>query len=434
MALPSDAAFCPRCGAAAGSVPVLPLLPERTSRADDDPVEPTARPTRTIAVVVIAVVAVLVLLSALAGGDDGNADDPNEAVPTSTTRRRPTTTTRTPLSTTVATVPPPILRDGEVLDPAYGAALVVSMGDITTVVDLATGAELQIPNPTMLGPIVWTGETLLANLPNSGILRPADGAAEWEPVGPDGGSEGWVGPGGIIYLRNSTGMQTSYGGLTDSGEVMMWNVDLGAGAGAGAGGTGGGIGEVGDELVLNTFDGVFAVSRSGSARRVAHGRALAVSGQHLLRFACDESMQCRPSVIDLSSGAERHLPLLSDSEAALGSLSPGGTGVMVVGQGPDGEQRGLVLAGGMWVDIGPIAMWTSLSVAWAPDSSGLVWWDWNNGRVHSMGLGDPAGAMQSVQVSNEVRRRMPSTGDAPVVVVPLSGLPEAWRPALPARG
>ena len=391
----------------------------RPGPAEEDAEEEGA-PGRTAALVVLAVILALVVLSILGGDGDEDA----ESAPTTTPTSRPTSTTGD-RDASPTTSPPALLADGESLDPSFGMALVHGLGDGLTIVDLGTGAESRVPTPSAVAQLAWTGDLLLLRTAWS-TYRPADDGSTWQEVALEGWSSMSV-RGAMIELGRPGAETTGVATVDSSGTVRTWPVEL-AGGPAGASP----IGVVEGVLVVSTIDGIFLLDQDGEAERIASGVALDVAGTNVLRHSCDEQMACALSVLDVRSGRSTTLPPLPDGRVPYsGSVAVGGEAgsPVVVNASALSGPIAFVLRGEKWVELDDFDVWWGGVHVWAENGSGLVWWDWEERTVRSIGLDGPhAGAVGAVEARGDPQVAHRSDPGSPLALVPLAALPEGWRP------
>lgn len=420
--LPVGAAFCPSCGAAVDAVPVLPLAGERSAADLDATRDERPRSGRTLVAVVAAVIGVLVVLSSFSGGEDPGEEAGSTS--TTSTTRPPRTTTTGPTSTSV---PGPVLPGGA-LPAASGLALVGRHGDGIVVVELGSGAQATVAGPP-------SGPADLLGVSAGGLLALSDGEvallggpgadSPWRPIDVSGWRVDWIDPRGLLVLgvRDAAGV-TTFGGVDADGSVVVLPLDdrfQAASSGVAA--------VEGGRVLLSTLDGVYQVAEDGTADRVATGRLLDVANGRLLRYGCDDSFDCRASVVDLSGAAPELVlpPLPIPGDYWVGGLSPDGRRVWVSGYDQrTGREVLHVHDGERWtstdVDAGSMG-----SYRWTEDGSTLVWIDSVAGEVSSLAVGGPAaGVVTTVAIERDGLRRDDNGQIA--VLVPVSMLPPGLVP------
>lgn len=411
--LPLDASFCPRCGVRVDAVPVIPLVGEGVVEAPSEP--PTERPrsARTLVGVVVAVLAVLVGLSVVASGDDGDAEEEAGAA-TSTTERttttrprpRPTPPTTVTLTTTPASGPPQVIDSEVRLDPAYGMGLVGVVDEALLLVDLATGKTTALTPPTDLRSIrqlVWVDGHLVASGGRQ-LWRFVPGPADpvWQIVDTGGRYVDWIDSTGIIHLSGSTGVVSAR--LDATGEV----VELGSQTVPGLTGLWGGPSYPGGDgaVVVSSADGIFVVRPDGSARRVATGRLVGASGGAVLRYACDDTMDCELHLGLLEGGSlvsDRPIgvPPTEGVEIWGGGVGPGGSTAWVSAyQAVHGGSPSLwIWSGDEWVG-GDSSQMVGDQMIWSSDGRALL----GIGHWPSVEVVDIDGVAQTIRIDPGVRQ------------------------------
>jgi hypothetical protein len=406
--LPRAASFCPRCGVGVLEVPVLGLLGDEQPRDDDD--QPAPRVARTLVLLVAGIVAVVVVLSLMSGGDDAEPDGPEDATATTS---RPTTTDQSDGSTTSTTAP--LLFDGPGGPATAGAVLIHVVADDLAVVDLETGRQILVPGPDDDIQEVALGADALVTTTSTGAvhLLGLDDPAEWRRIDA-------IEPVGLVSARAPNVLLWTPDGqvaaVQPDGSVLQWDIP---GAGGDAYDV---VGFVGDEVVLNTVDGVFLIDLDGQARRVSRGRALATNGSDVLVLTCDDALRCAPSLIGADGQELRQFAPVPDGvtiESA--TLSPvgdqfllGGWDTGIVEQG--GSQL-LRLVGDTWVTVGNQGAWTLGPAEWIGETGAVVWWSPESLAVEVV----PADA-ESFSIAT---RSSGGTGTSGLVVED-DELPDAW--------
>lgn len=425
--LPTAAAFCSRCGAPADDVPVLPLVGEASPATPDGTAEgPPAGSARTLVGIVVGVLIVLVVMSTLAGG----GDDGSEAAeaPTSTTRRPPPSTT-TPRPSAPA-VPGSFIEPDATLPAGLEmVAIVDSREGGVLVVDLATGVQVELPEPAgTIHTAVWSGEVVLVQA-DRGLFRLAgDPSAPWTLVerGGDEFGVGWLDWNGLAMFQGESpwGEPTM---VRADGSVQSWSIPPSASRQLWR--YGGPRGAVDERLVLETSDGIYGIDQAGAVDRISYGRVVGLGHGRLLVHRCDAALRCEQVLLDADGGVVRRLPdTPHDLDPWMGGVAPDGDTVWVVGGSHSGLGDGMWIApGGEWTAVGggvPTSPYGG--VVWTSDSTQVAWWDQSTASIVVIDLADLTAPPVEIRTNRRVARGA-DMGEV-VVLVPRDAVPEALRP------
>lgn len=433
--MPEGASFCPRCGAPADAVPVLPLVGEGPGDAeplDDGP----PRSGRTLLGLAVAVVLVLVVLSTLSSGDDGQSGEPEESASTTSTTRPRTSTTQRPTTTAVPGTPGQLLAPDAVLPLGVELLAIADARDGALVVaDLGTGLQVEIPEPpTPIRNVVWTGDVVLAQTADGIVRLAGDGSAPWLPVDVGDARVGWLDWNGLVIFESAESPWGEPTVVGADGTVRTWT--LPANIGMQLMRSGGARGLLGDAVLLETSDGIYTVGLDGAIDRLSYGRVVGIGRDRVLVQRCDENLRCELVVADTGGGVRRLPDLGTDVEVWVGGVSPDGRTAWVGGGSPfggGGATEGIwMLSGDEWIPIGGEGTGFGQGYpygappTWSSDSTRVAWWDMVRSVVHVADARDPAAAPVEVQVDRGVADSS-DMGEV-VVLVPRDAVPEALRP------
>lgn len=429
--MPDGASFCPSCGAAIDAIPVLPLVGESTADVEPDDDGPS-RSGRTLLGLVVGVVLVLVVLSTFAGGDDGEGGETEDAASTtSTTRPRPSTTQR-PTTTTVPGTPGRLLVDER---PALLGLEMLAIADAREggmiVVDLGTGRQIEIPEPTSpLRSLVWTGEVVLAQA-DFGILRLGGDAAEpWVPVDVGEGRVAWLDWNGLVGVQAVDGPDGEPAVVDRDGTLRTWALPPSVASQVMR--YGGARAVLGDSLVLDTPDGIYTIDPDGRIDRLSFGRVVATGSDSVILRRCDEGLRCELVHVDVT-GAERRLPDPPEEiDLWAGGVAPNGRSAWLGGASPvDGREALWVLDGDTWIPVGEDGglRFGGLpygGATWASDGDRIAWWDQSRATIEVVDATDPTRPSVEIGTNRGVVDEA-DMGEV-VVLVPRDAVPEALRP------
>lgn len=420
--LPESAQFCPACGAAQQTaVPILDLGTPTRAPADDD--EPPDRTVATVVALVLGAIALLVVLSIVAGGDDD--DQGADEASSSTTNPRSTATTLPRPTLDV----PPVLVDGESLDPSFGMAAVSIRSNGTVVVaDLGTGEERTLER-IPVAPVqsaAWVGETFVVKSIGEDVHRLVlDGTNTWEALDIDDGmavEPQWGGPPGLFWMFDPMGgsVGPNFALIGSEGPIRLLGgqpFNLWSAAGV-----------IDGHAVINSPDGIVLLGEGGEARRYGYGYVLGTSGPYLVRRACDDELVCRLVVDDTSSGASTDFgPADAGVLIQRAVPSPDGTAVAFVVAASDGSATVLVRRAGNDQPVTFDAGHDDLSLLeWSHNGDGLIWWSESRHEVRSLRWA--SGEVTPEHSTVSVSQNRNSAGYEGLFVVPLADLPPGWAP------
>lgn len=409
--VPWGASRCTGCGA-----PVDAAIPAGTGGSTEGRVSVGGgRPRPVVAVALLGVVGALWWWAAAGGGGDEAAAPPDTRPPATTDDRTPptrppattapVTTSRVPTTTTAAADALPV--------PTALAALGVD-GDRLVVLDLDSGTRLEVPLPVppgASGDQVFVADGAVVVPLGDRLLRlgaDATDPAAWTDVPPPAGwpAGGWPAATGVLASSTVDRLWVAPVGAEGYGppvELSPW-AEV--------------VGRIGDDVVVNTPDGAYAVrgdtSATGSVRRLATGRVVGVTGELLTRVSCDERGRCTVLVGDAAIGpASWTGPMVLRASA-----HPDGDRAVVVTVDTSGEGRVWWMAAGADpVELGPIGSWSlpgGAGLAFGTGGDVAVWHDTTMLELRAGGPDRPGGA---------VAWRLPSAA-----LVPTATLPPALRP------
>src|SRR5690606_20795823 len=227
------------------------------------------------------------------------------------------------------------------------------------VADLGTGRQIEVPGPghpvTVL--VVHGDDILVQTDVGTAYLMDLEDPGRWIEAGAGvdlaWGSEAGT---GLLIVDEYT-----VGAFDDRGTLTTWGLPPGGEPWSARG-------RVGDEVVVNAYDGAFLVDRDGRARRLSHGVALAANGREVLVVVCDDSLRCNPVLVDAGASVVKMLPGLPEGFAIeSATISPAGTEVVLAGHRWDGGvlERALFRANeGGWTRLTVTSGWSVAGAVW----------------------------------------------------------------------
>lgn len=442
--LPDGARFCVSCGTAVDDgVVVLDLdAPVRASRGDasDGNGGQRSGSAPTVVAIVAIVVLVVITLSVLGGDGEPGPDEPSDDTSSPDTAAPDATSpeTTSPPGTTMPVRPeepaaPSDATGTPLLSPDTqripGMALIRIDGPAVTVADLGTGGEVTVPDalPSAVDRIVWTGDRLAAIGGMGGLHIRSPQDQRWERIDLGDYLVSWGYSGGPL-IPLTPGLRTEgerLGRVTADGtvdvldhEVSMWSI------------TGRPLALGDGTFVVSVDGGVYLVGRGLEPERHSFGLALGAEGDRLVRRTCDERLRCELVVDDVATGAVTSLgPVEATSVILSATLAPDGSGAALVhlesgGSVMEVELRNASGAGarhevGGWMgDTQPFR--------WSDDGEWLVWANLMGETVEAARWSDPSATPVAASIHGDNAR----FGLDPnrYVVLPLSALPDSWRP------
>ncbi len=413
--LPSRARFCPRCGAGSDEIPILPLVDVADPAPEPDDLDDRgsgSKVARTVAALVVGLIVVFVGLSALSGGDDEPSEEAAEEDDSAGRSTSSTTTARSGNSTSTTVVP--LIAEGH--PAAAGVAVFyISNGELV-VADLGTGRQIEVEGPPDdAQELALQGSHLMA-VSTGGAMYSLDlgGDASWSRIEADPliGSRLGLSGGPLLSVGDWTAAA-----IDEDGALGLWELPGGATPWSAQG-------RIGEEIVITSLDGVFLVTRDGSARRISPGIAVGTNGREILVVTCDDALLCRPATVDAQGAVlATHPPLPDGFRVEGGTISPDGSHTLISGTQNDlgGTQQVLRVEGGSWVGASQASGWLISRAAWVPDTGIAVWWSPDS---MSLAVVPPQGESSTVRLA----RGGMTWGS--VAVSTIDALPEEWRAEL----
>ncbi len=386
------------------------LTPPRTSL--DEPVDTTGvdaprglRSKVLIGAGVLVALAVVVSVMVRAGGDDQAADTTTTAAPTSTptTSSAPTTTSdpidgrgaaETPAGVGAVT---PIEIE---LPPAVAA--IQAPTEVVMLTDDGVVHTLSLPSGRVRsvavtsnagggGPVVVAPEGAVIGQPDgSGLLIvPRSGppvSVGLDELGADNGGyqpiSWWrAGDGSerfVVAIYPNNGGTPIFASVGLDGDVEPLLAPQAVSSGFGMTTPDG-------TWIVNDAGGAYEVEAGGVSRRIDGGVVQAAARDHRLVRECDESLQCSTVLVRISDGERRIidpavLPEEFPSMVYGMAMSPDGSAVAAIRNGPSEQQRVIIDLGLGEVANAPTGFWSEGST-WAADSSGIF-----DARINGPGL------------------------------------------------
>ncbi|HSL57398.1 MAG TPA: hypothetical protein VK866_06110 [Acidimicrobiales bacterium] len=406
--LPWGARRCRACGTSADALTGAGHSGEAPGPASGTGTVSVGGDRRGGVLAVVALVGALVVWLVATGGADGGGDDaapapvPDVADPDSADpdvepvpSTAPPTASRPDPDAPATTAPARTVErsvDAEqALDVATGLAALAIQRDALVVVDLDTGARVDVPLPDG-APAEWAflvdGTIVVPHRGGLWLLGPESTDAEpWTTVDAPGGPavDWWPLAPDVLVMSDSDGqwaVPVHASGYGDPVALSGWSEV---------------VGRLGDEVVVNTPDGAYALAPDGSVRRVTRGRVAGVADDLLLVRSCDDVGRCEVAVTDVGSG--RVLPLMAtDFDGSFvfrGAIGPSGDRALVVTQEARGDSTlWWMQTGRDPAPLGPFAGWggPAPGMAFGADGTVAVWHDATAGRLR---VAAPDGEMGS---------------------------------------
>ena len=313
VSLPPNAFRCPTCGHQQGEEITI----EVGRRAGKGP--RTLSPHRRRDLIALGSVVALVVAGLVFVGRDSGSSPSAAANTTTTTTPRTTTSSSstTSTSTTIATTTTATTVPGSQLGELSGISLLIATEERSvSLIDLDSGATSRALVDAGMQWVARAGGLVVSTQTSHVNFLPPP----YDKVGVDLGLADGFFPSSfddrvwlIRYAEQITLTEVDVTGAITAGPFMVPQAQV-------AGAVNGGI-------VLSLHGSIYLFDRTGSARRIASGDAVAAGGDSVFAGQCDEHFACGVVLINLATGSVRAVPEVADAvtQGLAMTFSPDGT-------------------------------------------------------------------------------------------------------------